>query len=115
MQFDTKLSLDGKFQYDPKDTAAWLLKVKNYFIGQCPDAELLLQGAEAKGHEGEGDNGGPDQRAHGVYLELGQLPDHPTDEPLDATDASAFPGLGHRKQLLNREKGRRICSFTETD
>ena len=28
-RFDTKMSLDSKSKYDPKDTAAWLLKVKN--------------------------------------------------------------------------------------
>ena len=28
----------------------WLKKVKNYFIGQCPDSELLLAWAESKGN-----------------------------------------------------------------
>ena len=45
------MSTDNRYQYDPKDTAAWLLKVKNYFIGQCPDAELLLAWAESHGHK----------------------------------------------------------------
>ena len=50
-RYDNKLSTDVKFQYDPKDTKAWLAKVKNYFIGQCPDAELLLDHAEKKGND----------------------------------------------------------------
>ena len=38
-KFDAKLSNDDRFQYDPKDTKAWLIKVANYFTGQCPDDE----------------------------------------------------------------------------
>ena len=49
-RLDAKLSTDNKFSYDPKDTQRWLTKVKNYFVGQCPDAELLLKWAEQHGH-----------------------------------------------------------------
>ena len=48
-KFDTKLSNDLRFQYDPKDTKAWLTKVNNYFMGQCPDAATLLRWAESRG------------------------------------------------------------------
>ena len=39
------------YQYDSKDTASWLKKVKNYFIGQCPDSKLLIDWAEQQGNE----------------------------------------------------------------
>ena len=48
-KFDTELSNDARFQYDPKDTKAWLKKVGNYFVGQCPDAATLLCWAESRG------------------------------------------------------------------
>ena len=54
--YDPNWKLDGKlaslatYQYDSKDTPAWLMKVRNYFIGQCPDLETLLLWAESKQH-----------------------------------------------------------------
>ena len=39
------------YKYDPKDTTAWLKKVSNYFIGQCPDSALLLKWAVGDGRE----------------------------------------------------------------
>ena len=44
--FDNKLAKESLFHYDQKSTAAWLKKVSNYFVGQCPDAELLLKWAQ---------------------------------------------------------------------
>ena len=55
--YDPNWRLDGKvaalptYQYCPKDTAAWLLKVRNYFIGKCPDLEYLLRWAESFQHK----------------------------------------------------------------
>ena len=55
--YDHNWMLDGKiaslptFQYDSKDTASWLLKVKNYLTGQCPDLEYLLKWAEDHQHQ----------------------------------------------------------------
>jgi hypothetical protein len=40
------LAKEALFHYDQKHTAAWLKKVSNYFVGQCPDAELLLKWAQ---------------------------------------------------------------------
>ena len=48
--FDNKLAKEALFYYDPKDTATWLTNVSNYFIGQCPDAELLLKWAQSFQH-----------------------------------------------------------------
>ena len=50
-KFDKKVSLDTNFKYDSKDTAVWLKKVGNYFIGQCPDSAILLKWAIGHGHE----------------------------------------------------------------
>ena len=47
--FDLKLSQNERFKYDPKDPGAWLKKLRNHFIGCCPDAELLLDWAVSFG------------------------------------------------------------------
>ena len=47
---DSKVSGLPIYQYDSKDTAAWLLRVKSFFIGQCPDFEFLLKWAEGHQH-----------------------------------------------------------------
>ena len=45
-----KMSALPVYKYDPKDTASWAKKVRNYFVGQCPDAALLLDWAENRQH-----------------------------------------------------------------
>lgn len=44
------MSHNASFKYDARDPAVWLKKVKNYFIGQCPDAEDLLEWAADAQH-----------------------------------------------------------------
>ena len=50
-RLDTKLASLSTYQYDSKDTPPWLKKVKNYFIGPCPDSRLLIDWAEKQGNE----------------------------------------------------------------
>ena len=44
--FDSKLAKEAMFHDDGKNTAAWLKKVSNYLVGQCPHAELLFKWAD---------------------------------------------------------------------
>ena len=55
--YDPKWTLDNKFgsqpifQFDPKDAAAWLKRMRNNFIGQQPDIEILLDWVENQQHK----------------------------------------------------------------
>ena len=49
--FDIKLAQQAEFQYHGVEGGmAWRQKIRNYFVGQCPDCEQLLNWSEA--HEG---------------------------------------------------------------
>ena len=65
-KFDPKLAADPKFKYDHKDTPAWLKRVGNYFIGQCPDTQVLMKWAEARGNTA--DAGGRETVSSGPML-----------------------------------------------
>ncbi len=49
--FDIKLAQQAEYQYHGIEGGmAWRQKIRNYFVGQCPDCEQLLNWAEA--HDG---------------------------------------------------------------
>ena len=48
--FDQKVAQMDQHKYDEVDTERWLMDVRHYLVGQCPEVGQLLQWAEDKQH-----------------------------------------------------------------